>query len=87
MIQTESRSLIEKKYVLESLSAIFIIYAKEIYPCDYGNVGAAVSVLLALIARIDFLSIKGLRAKRALRAIRAIRDLRNLRDQRDQKAF
>ena len=31
--------------------------AKEIYPCDYGNVGSAVSVLLALIARIDFLSI------------------------------
>ena len=30
--------------------------AKEIYPCDQGNVGAAVSVLLALIARIDFLS-------------------------------
>ena len=32
-------------------------HAKEIYPWDYGNVGAAVSVLLALIATIDFLSI------------------------------
>ena len=32
------------------------INAKEIYPCDQGKVGAAVSVLLALIARINFLS-------------------------------